>query len=388
MGNPRARIPLSVPHLAGTEQQALAAALASNWIAAIGPDVDAFEEEFAVRHGGGAALATVSGTAAIHLALRILGVGPGDEVLVSTLTFCASANPILYLGATPVLVDSEARSWNLDPSLLEEELARRARAGRLPKAVVAVHLYGQIADIGRIAEACLRHGVPLVEDAAEALGATTAGDGRPRHAGTLGTIGIFSFDGSKVITTSMGGMLLSSRPELVAHARKLARQAREPVAHYEHEELGYNYRMSNLLAAVGRSQLAVLDERVRQRRRVFAWYEEALAGARGITLQPEAPWGTHARWLTCVLLDTAAGACPPEELRARLLARGIESRRLWKPMHRQPLYRRIGAPIVGGAVADALFRDGLCLPSSSSLTHDEVLEVAGALREEAARAHG
>ena len=379
--NFRARIPLSAPHLEGHEAAAIAAALATNWIAPIGPEVDRFEEEFAASQGAGTALATTSGTAALHLALRVLGVKAGDEVLVSTLTFCASVNPILYLGATPVFVDSEADSWNMDPGLLADELARRARAGRLPTAVIVVHLYGQIANISAIKAACDRWEIPLVEDAAEALGAETRDSNPPQCAGAIGTIGIFSFDGSKVITTSMGGMLVSSDASLVSHARKLARQAREPFAHYEHEEMGYNYRMSNLLAALGRAQLTVLPDRVAARQRVFRTYERELSGLEGVTLQPEVSWGVHARWLTCILLKTPRGAVSPERLRLRLLERGIEARRLWKPMHLQPVYRRLGCPTIGGEVSDRLFRDGLCLPSSSSLHEAEVAEVCSAIRE-------
>ena len=382
----RHRIPLSAPHLSGDEFAAVAAAMDTNWLASVGPDVDLFEEEFAASQGVAAALATASGTAALHLALRVLGIGPGDEVLVSTLTFCASVNPILYLGATPVFVDSEARSWNMDPALLAEELEQRGRSGRLPAAVVVVHLYGQLADMTPILSACERWEVPIVEDAAESLGATTRGPGSARYAGSLATLGIFSFDGSKVITTSTGGMLVSHRKDLVDRARKLARQAREPVAHYEHEEIGYNYRLSNLLAAVGRVQLRVLPARVSARREVFAWYERALEGVSGVSLQPEAPWGVHARWLSCITFDPRLDRVAPESTRIALSVQGIETRPLWKPMHRQPVYQRAGYRVVGGAVADGLFRDGLCLPSSSSLSRSDVSEVADAIREVLLRA--
>ncbi len=377
----RQRIPLSAPHLAGDELGAVAVALETNWLAAVGPDVDSFEEEFASSQGVAAALATASGTAALHLALRVLGVGPGHEVLVSTLTFCASVNPILYLGATPVFVDSDPMSWNMDASLLADELERRGKSGRLPAAVVVVHLYGQLANMTPILAACERWGVPVVEDAAEALGATTRGSGDARHAGSLATLGIFSFDGSKVITTSTGGMLVSQRIELIDHARKLARQAREPVAHYQHEEMGYNYRLSNLLAAVGRVQLRVLSDRVASRRQVFAWYEQGLAGASGVRLQQEAPWGVHARWLSSVTFDPGSTTVSPEQARIALSRQGIETRPVWKPMHQQPVYQRAGYRALGGAVADELYRAGLCLPSSSSLTSAEVAEVAAAIRE-------
>ncbi len=377
----RQRISLSAPHLTGDELGAVAAALETNWLAAVGPDVDAFEEEFAASQGTAAALATASGTSALHLALRVLGVGPGDDVLVSTLTFCASVNPIIYLGATPVFVDSDAESWNMDASLLVEELELRGRSGRLPAAVVVVHLYGQLANMTPILAACERWGVPVVEDAAEALGAMTRGTGVAQYAGSLATLGIFSFDGSKVITTSTGGMLVSQKKELIDHARKLARQAREPVAHYEHEEMGYNYRLSNLLAAVGRVQLRVLSDRVASRRQVFAWYEQALAGVPGVRLQPEASWGIHARWLTCITFDAGLTPVLPEQARLTLSGQGIETRPVWKPMHQQPVYQRAGYRVLGGAVADGLYHAGLCLPSSSSLTSAEVAEVAAAVRE-------
>ncbi len=375
----RLAIPLSVPHLAGGELDALARALESNWIAPIGPEVDAFEEEFGAALGIPHALATTSGTAALHLALRVLGVGPGDEVLVSTLTFCASVNPILYLGARPVFVDSEPRSWNMDPGLLVDELERRGQAGNLPAAVVVVHLFGQVADMDPILAACRRWGVPLVEDAAEGLGAVHRGAAGERPAGTLGDLAIFSFDGSKIITTSMGGMLVSRDGPRVSHARKLARQAREPVAHYEHTEVGYNYRMSNLLAAVGRVQLEALPQRVEARRSVFARYRQALDGAPGITLQEEAPWGRHARWLTCIQVDPAAAGEDRSGLSDRLRQAGIETRPVWKPMHLQPVYQ--GLPAVGGDVACGLFERGLCLPSSSTLTAAEIARVCSTMLE-------
>lgn len=378
----RLRIPLSVPHLTGLEGEAVQRAVASNWIAPLGPEVDQFEAEFAARCGHPSALATSSGTAAIHLGLRVLGVGPGDEVLVSSLTFCASVNPILYQGARPVFVDSEPHSWNMDPDLLAEELRRRGQEGRLPAAVVVVHLFGQTARMEPILEECRRWGVPLLEDAAEALGATCLVDGEHHPAGTLGEVGAFSFDGSKMITTSMGGMLISRRPELLDHARKLGRQAREPVPHYEHQEVGYNYRMSNLLAAFGRPQLEVLPERVAARRAVFERYREGLGDVPGLSLQAEAPWGTHARWLTCILLDPATARTDPETLRCRLLQEGIESRHVWKPMHLQPVYRAMELPVVGGGVSEMLFRQGLCLPSSSSLTAGEVEEICHVIRRE------
>ena len=376
-------IPLSAPHLTGDELPALRRAIESNWIAPVGPEVDAFEAEFAEAVGGGHALATTSGTAALHLALRVLGVAAGDEVLVSTLTFCASVNPVLYLGATPVFVDAERRSWNMDPALLAQELDRRGGNGQLPAAVIVVHLFGQMAEMDPILERCRHWGVPVVEDAAEALGARYGSAGGPvRWAGTMGDVGIFSFDGSKLLTTSMGGMLVSPRRERVALARKLARQAREPAAHYEHEEMGYNYRMSNLLAAFGRAQLPALDQRVAQRRAVFDAYREGLTGLPGIHFQPEASWGLHTRWLTAIQVDPERSGTTRERLRTRLLSQGVESRPVWKPMHQQPVYRRLGFAALGGAVADELFEEGLCLPSSSSLSPEDVQGICAIIRQE------
>ena len=368
------RILLSTPHMSGREQELVADAFASNWIAPLGPHVDAFEAEFAALVGARHAAALSSGTAALHLALILAGVGPGDEVLVSTLTFSASVNPALYLGAHPSFVDSDRASWNLDPALLAEVLRDRARAGRLPKAVVVVHLYGQSADLDPILGACAEHGVTVVEDAAEALGATYHG----RAPGTFGQSGVFSFNGNKVITTSGGGMLVSDDPGLIAHARKLATQARDPAPHYQHSEVGYNYRLSNVLAAIGRGQLTVLGERVAARRRNFAFYVQALADVPGLEWMPEAPWGRHSRWLTCVTIDPAAFGADREALRLALEAENIEARPVWKPMHLQPVFAR--RPCAGGAVAEDLFTRGLCLPSGSNLAESDLQRVADAIR--------
>jgi dTDP-4-amino-4,6-dideoxygalactose transaminase len=370
------RIYLSPPHLSGLEEAFLKEALDSGWIAPLGPQVEAFEREFAEAVGVPHALAVSSGTAAIHLALLAAGVEPGDEVVVSTLTFAASAFPVLYIGARPIFVDSERRSWNMDPHLLAEFLERRAKVGRLPKAVILVHLYGQSADIDPIQELCEAYGVALIEDAAEALGSTYKG----RSPGTLGVAGIYSFNGNKIITTSGGGMLVSSDAELIAHARKLATQAREPVPWYEHAEVGYNYRLSNLLAAVGRAQLRTLEDRVQARRRIFERYVAGLSDLPGLTFQPEAPWGRHTRWLTVVTLDPEAFGRTPEEVRRALEEQGIETRPVWKPMHLQPVFRE--AETVGGEVAEELFARGLCLPSGSSLSledQDRVIEAIRAL---------
>jgi pyridoxal phosphate-dependent aminotransferase EpsN len=368
------RLYLSPPHVGDVEQALVADAFASNWIAPLGPHVDAFEREFCDAIGARHGVALSSGTAALHLALQLLGVAAGDEVLVSTLTFVASVNPIRYLGASPVFVDSERASWNMDTALLAEELDRRARRGRLPTAVVVVHLYGQSANLDPIVTACERHGVPLVEDAAEALGATYRG----RAPGTFGRAGIFSFNGNKIVTTSGGGMLVSDDEHLVAHARKLATQARDPAAHYEHSEVGYNYRLSNVLAAIGRGQLQMLHERVRARRRNFEHYRSALAELPGVEFMPEAPWGTHSRWLTTLTIDPDAFGADREAVRLALEAENIEARPVWKPMHLQPLYA--AAECVGGRVASDLFRKGLCLPSGSALTTADLDRVGEIVR--------
>ncbi len=368
------RIYLSPPHLSGLEAQFLQEALESGWIAPLGPQVEAFEREFAEVVGARHALAVSSGTAAIHLALILAGVGPGDEVVVSTLTFAASAFPVLYLAARPVFVDSETTSWNMDPALLAEFLEARARKGILPKAVVLAHLYGQSAAIDAIHALCREYEVALIEDAAEALGSTYKG----RSPGTFGLAGIFSFNGNKIITTSGGGMLVSSDAAFIAHAKKLATQAREPVPWYEHHEVGYNYRMSNLLGAIGRAQLRTLEERVQIRRAIFERYVQALSDLPGISFQPEAPWGRHTRWLTVMLVDGETFGRGPEEIRQVLEKEGIESRPVWKPLHLQPVFR--GVETVGGRVAEDVFRRGLCLPSGSSLTREDQERVIESIR--------
>ncbi|MFN8488779.1 MAG: aminotransferase class I/II-fold pyridoxal phosphate-dependent enzyme [Caldilineaceae bacterium] len=369
------RIYLSSPHMSGLEQIFVDEAFATNWIAPVGPHVSAFEEEFADLVAAPYAAALSSGTAALHLALLLAGVGAGDEVLVSTLTFSASANPVVYLGARPVFVDSERTSWNMDPDLLCEALEMRAHTGHLPKAVVLVHLYGQSANIAPILAACERYGIPLIEDAAEALGSTYRG----HTPGTLGKAGIYSFNGNKIITTSGGGMLVSSDAALIAHAKKLATQAREPLPHYEHTEIGYNYRLSNILAGIGRGQLRVLEDRVQARRRNFAYYRQALGDLPGIDFMPEAPWGRHTRWLTCITIDPVEFGADRETVRLALEAANIEARPVWKPMHLQPIFANYER--IGGDVAADLFNRGLCLPSGSNLTENELARVIGVIRD-------
>jgi len=368
------RIYLTPPHMSGLEQQFVQEAFDSNWIAPLGPNVDAFEQEFCEMTGARHGLAVSSGTAALHLALLLAGVGPGDEVLISTLTFSASVNPVIYLGGTPTFIDSEWASWNIDPALLGTTLAQRAQAGRLPKAVVAVHLYGQSANLDPLLAACNKYGVPLIEDAAEALGATYKG----RAPGTFGKAGIFSFNGNKIITTSGGGMLVSDDEAFIVRARKLATQARDQAPHYEHSEIGYNYRMSNVLAGIGRGQLRVLDDRVAACRRIFAYYEKALADLPGIDFMPEAPWGCHSRWLTALTIDPERFGATREAVRLALEEENIEARPVWKPMHLQPVFA--GRQYVGGSVAEELFTRGLCLPSGTSLTDSDLERIVQVIR--------
>jgi dTDP-4-amino-4,6-dideoxygalactose transaminase len=364
---------LSTPHMGDREQEFVKEAFDTNWIAPVGPHIEAFEQEFCQVTAAGYAAAVSSGTAALHLALKLIGVGAGDEVFCSTLTFAASANPITYLGAKPVFIDSDRVSWNMNPELLQEALENRARIGKLPKAVVLVHLYGQSADIEPIQKTCDRYEVPLIEDAAEALGATYKG----RSPGTFGCIGIYSFNGNKIITTSGGGMLVSDDAELVAKARFLATQARDPAPHYQHSEIGYNYRLSNVLAGIGRGQLRVLSDRVDARRRNFEIYQQALGHIPGIEFMPEADFGRPTRWLTCLTIDPIAFGCDREQIRLALAAQHIESRPVWKPLHLQPVFAECES--IGGAVAEDLFARGLCLPSGSNLTDEDLERVINAI---------
>jgi pyridoxal phosphate-dependent aminotransferase EpsN len=368
------RIHLSVPHMSGEEQEFVAEAFRTNWLSTVGPNVDAFEEEMAARLGQGTqALAVSSGTAALHLILRELGIVAGDRVAVSTLTFAGSVYPILYMGAVPVFLDSEEQSWNVDPALVEDYLRDAARRNQLPRALIAVHLYGQHADIARIAAACEVHGVALIEDAAESLGSTYYG----RDTATTARYSLLSFNGNKIITTSGGGMVIAKDPDAISRMRKWANQSREPAVEYLHREVGYNYRMSNVLAGIGRGQLRVLEDRVRARRRVAQRYSEAFEQQPGGSLQPEARWGRHTRWLTVAVLDPAECPVRPAELISQLDERNIEARPVWRPMHTQPLFAE--APRVGGKVAERLYEEGVCLPSSSSLSEEEQSRVLHAL---------
>lgn len=374
------RIYLSPPHMTGREMEYIKEAFDSNWIAPLGPHVDAFEREMADYVGVAGALALSSGTAALHLALKLAGVGRGDRVFCSDLTFAASVNPVFYEGAEPVFIDAEPESWNLSPGALQRAFDDAEREGRLPKAVVAADLYGQSADYGPIGQICDRYNVPLVEDAAEALGATYRG----RKCGALGRWNILSFNGNKIITTSGGGMLLSDDKESLAKARFWATQARDRAPWYQHSEIGYNYRLSNLLAAVGRAQLTVIEDRVAARRAVFGRYADALGDIPGVSFMPEASFGRHNRWLSVILVDQERAGLSPLDLMETLEGENIESRPLWKPMHLQPVFEAYpfyahegkGAP----AVSADLFKKGLCLPSGSSLAEEEQGRIVALLR--------
>jgi pyridoxal phosphate-dependent aminotransferase EpsN len=358
--------------MSGDELPLVHQAFDDNYVAPLGPHVDAFERELAAYVGVGHCAALSSGTAGLHLALRLLGIEPGEEVIASSLTFSATVNPVCYERAHPVFIDSERQTWNMDPELLAEELEACARRGRLPRAVIAVDLYGQAAQLDPILEACARYDVPLIEDAAEALGA----DYRGRKCGSFGRLSVLSFNGNKIITTSGGGALLSDNPTLIERARYLATQAREPAPHYEHVTVGFNYRLSNVSAAIGRGQLRHIDERVAQRRANFAAYHAALADLPGLEFMPEAPTGRSNRWLTCLTLDPALFGGTRETVRLALAEADIESRPVWKPMHLQPVFA--GARTRGGAVAADLFDRGLCLPSGSNLApadRDRVIEI-------------
>jgi len=360
----RASVPrlfLSPPDVGPRERELLLDAFDSNWIAPLGPHVDAFEHEFAEFVGLASAAALSSGTAALHLALVLMGVGLGDDVLVPSLTFAASANAVTYVGARPVFVDSDRATWNLDPELVEEELAARARAGRAqPAALLGVDLYGQCMDWDPILASCANYGVPVIEDAAEALGATYRG----RAAGSFGALNVFSFNGNKIITTSGGGMLAADDAVIIERARHLSTQARDPAPHYEHSEIGFNYRMSNLLAALGRGQLEGLPAKIARRRAINARYRDAFAGVDGIGFMPNAPEGEPTNWLTVVTV------ADPTAIREHLESLDIEARPAWKPMHLQPVFA--GCEMRGGAVAEEIFRTGLCLPSGSAMTDADV----------------
>jgi len=370
---------LSPPHLAEEERNFVEQAFATNWIAPVGPNIDAFEREIAATVGMRSAAALSSGTAAIHLGLKLLGVEPGDRVFCSALTFVATVNPIRYLDAEPVFIDSEPNTWNMSPAALGRALEAADRAGRLPRVVVPVGLYGQSPDMEPILELCDRYEIPVLEDAAESLGATYRG----RAAGTFGRLGIYSFNGNKIITTSGGGMLVGDDESLIERARFLATQARTPAGHYEHEEVGFNYRMSNILAGIGRGQLQVLGERVAQRRNVFDRYRSELEDLEAIRWMPEPAGHRSTRWLTAATLDLTRTDHDVPSLVASLADAGIEARRIWKPMHRQPVFGGHGywPHHPRESVSDRLFDRGLCLPSGSGMTQQQQDRVIRRLRE-------
>lgn len=434
------RIYLSSPHMGNQEFAFVKEAFKTNWIAPVGPHLNRFEEEFCQEVGSTNAAAVSSGTAALHLALQLCGVGIGDEVVCSTLTFVASVNPIVQLGGIPVLVDSDESSWNMDPQLLREVLTRKAVAGKKPKAVVVVHLYGQSADLDPILDACEEFEVPLIEDAAGALGATyytrrgldavnqKADEAREREdgaadrvchegvtkagalwankeqtlksegshgvqvcedevpegkrgvaVGSLGRFGIYSFNGNKIITTSGGGMLVSDETAMIERAHFLATQARGPAPHYENSEAGYNYRMSNVLAGIGRGQLQVLSDRVNARRRVFTRYKDELASLPGVAFMPETEFGRSNCWLSSLTIDPQqSDGVTRETMRSAMEQQNIEVRPIWKPMHQQPLLNDV--EICGGEVSNRLFEFGLCLPSGSNLSDTEIQRVIACFR--------
>ncbi|MCQ6560430.1 aminotransferase class I/II-fold pyridoxal phosphate-dependent enzyme [Paenibacillus mendelii] len=369
------RIYLSPPHIGEAELRYVQEAFTTNWVAPLGPNVDEFERELAEKTAVRGAVALSSGTAGLHLSLKLAGVGKGDTVFVSTLTFVASVNPILYEGAEPVFIDSDFDSWNMSPKALERALVAARKEGRLPKAVIVVNLYGQSADMDPIIDLCERFGIPIIEDAAESLGATYKG----KASGTLGTFGIYSFNGNKIITTSGGGMLVSDNVEALSKARYWATQSRDPALHYEHSEVGYNYRLSNVLAGVGRGQLQLLEDRVAARRAVFDRYERTLGSIEGISFMPEASYGRSTRWLTALTINPLMTGLNTTELLRALGDENIEARPVWKPMHLQPLLRKYDyfPHMPQYSVSDQLFTQGICLPSGSAMSvqdQDRVLD--------------
>ena len=372
------RIWLSCPHMGGGEMDFVRDAFSSNWIAPLGPHVDGFEADLQQYLGGGHVAAVSSGTAAIHLALIILGVKQGDEVICQSMTFSASANPVVYQNATPVFVDSEKDTWNMCPRFMEEAIQNRIRKGKKPAAIIPVHLYGMPARMDRIMEIAGRYDIPVIEDAAEALGSGIMG----RMCGTFGQFGILSFNGNKIITTSGGGALLSGSSAMVQKARFLATQARDYAPHYQHSETGYNYRMSNILAAIGRGQMQVLGQRIAARRANYELYREYFSSLEDsgfhVEFQPE-PEGWHSnRWLTIITVNPDRNrGITREKIRLALEAENIESRPLWKPMHLQPVFS--GAPFYGNGNSDTLFANGLCLPSGSNLNNDDFERIFSAL---------
>ena len=368
------KIWLSSPHMGGTEQQYVKEAFDTNWIAPLGPNVNGFEQDLELFLGDDVHVAALSsGTAGLHLGLVLLGVKAGDEVICQSMTFSATANPITYVGAVPVFVDSEADTWNMSPQLLEAAIKDRIEKGKKPKAVIPVHLYGMPAKMDELIAIAQLYDIPVLEDAAEALGSSIRG----KKCGTFGDIGVLSFNGNKIITTSGGGALVSKNATVANDARFLATQARDAAPHYQHSQIGYNYRMSNLCAGVGRGQMEVLAKRIQQRRNVYAQYEQYFGDKKGITLLQEPAGYFSNRWLSTILIDHTVAGVSREELRVALEQENIESRPLWKPMHMQPVFD--GCAFYGDGTAERLFADGLCLPSGSSLTDADIARILRAI---------
>ncbi|GLU55080.1 DegT/DnrJ/EryC1/StrS family aminotransferase [Dyadobacter frigoris] len=362
------KIWLSPPHMSGKELKYIQEAFDSNWIAPLGPNVDAFEQELANYVGLNNAVALSSGTSALHLALIMAGVGPGDIVICPTFTFAASANPIVYLKATPVFIDSENLTWNLCPDILEKTIKHYIKKGKKPKAIIGVHIYGMPMQLNETLLLCEKYEIPFIEDAAEALGSSYNG----KKLGSFGKISIISFNGNKIITTSGGGALLSNDPIIIKKAKFLASQAKDDAPYYQHSEIGYNYRLSNICAGIGKAQLEVIDNRVKSRRANFDFYRKELGSLSGISFQNEPPDFFSNRWLTCILIDPKLSeGVNPDKIRLHLEAKNIESRHLWKPLHLQPVFKDV--PYFGGNVAEGLFERGLCLPSGSSLSEEDLL---------------
>lgn len=358
------KIYLTSPHMSdeGYEMQYIQEAFDTNWIAPLGRNVNEFENELAKYVGIGHAVALSSGTAAIHLALKAVGVGPGDIVFCPSLTFSATANPIIYQNAIPVFIDSDFKTWNMNPVTLEKAFKKYT-----PKAVIVVHLYGLSADMDRIVEICKKHNVPLIEDAAESLGTLYKG----KHTGTYGDYGVFSFNGNKIITTSGGGMLVSDNEERIAKVRFWATQSRDPARHYQHSELGFNYRMSNILAGIGRGQLKVLDQRVKQKRAIFEFYKRELGALEGVKMMPVNDWDKPNYWLSCITLSSKVR---PLDIMEALEAENIESRPIWKPMHIQPFFSEYD--FIGEGVAKKIFENGICLPSDTKMSDEDLTKIA------------
>ncbi len=370
------KIWLSSPHMGGTEQKYVQEAFDSNWVAPLGPNVNGLEQDIAGYLAEDVHVAALSsGTSALHLGLVLLGVQPGDEVICQSFTFSASANPIKYLGATPVFVDSEDETWNMSPRFLEQAIMDRVAKGKKPKAIIPVHLYGMPAKMDEIMAIANRYDIPVLEDAAEALGSSLHG----KMCGTFGRMAALSFNGNKIITTSGGGALVSHDKELVNKARFLSTQARDEAPHYQHSQVGYNYRMSNICAGIGRGQMEVLDTRIAQRRRIYSWYTEALAGIPGVSFVHEPEGYFSNRWLTTILVDPKQAHISRETLRLAFEAKNIESRPLWKPMHMQPVFE--GTPFYGDGTSERLFEQGLCLPSGSNLTDTDLARIKAVIQD-------